>query len=274
MAALTAAMSLCSLAIIVLTVALVGLPGWVIGRYLGEACFGLALLVVLCSHIRFRGPLSSAYTPSALLGLGVPITLTLLLRRVQDNLGLMLLGVLGFDSEAIGYYGISTLLVTAGLLLPGAVANFALPHLASRTRHPDQLWLLYARLLRGSLAVSLASAIAVVAVALALPRIIGPDYTPAVPLLALLATVIPFRGVATAAAVLLLAYDRALLILVINVSALASAVALCVTLAPTYGLYGVALGTLLVEILTMLAFVLAAWILQCYTQRSSKVTLL
>ncbi len=271
MAVLNAALSLCALAVIVLAVALVGLPGWAAGRYLGEACFGLALLIALCPHIRLRGSLPSAYAPAALLGLGVPIALTLVLRSVQDNLGLLLLGVLGFDSEALGYYGVSTLIVTAGLLLPGAVANIALPHLASRTRLPDQLWPLYARLLRGSVAVSLASAVTVGAVALVLPLIVGPEYAPAVPLLALLATAIPFRGVATAAAVLLLACDRALLILMINVSVLALAVALSVTLAPAYGLYGVALGTLLAEILTMLAFVLAARALRCHAPRPSKV---
>lgn len=258
MATLNVALSLCALGIIVSAVALFGLPGWVAGRYLGEACFGLALLAVLRPHLGLRGPLPECYTPGALLGLGVPIALTLVIRSVQDNLGLLLLGTLGFDSASLGYYGLSTLFVTAGLLLPGAVANIALPHLASRRREPDQFWLLYARLLVASAVVSSACAMAVVAVALAVPLLIGSAYAPVVPLLSLLALAIPARGIATAAAVPLLALDEVPVLLAINFTMLVLGVALCVGLAGVYGLYGVALGTLLAETVTLLAFVLAS----------------
>lgn len=236
-----------------------GLTGWVIGRYLSEGLLLGALLSRLWPAVRFHGPLPHSFSLPELASAGATVSFSLLLRYSQDAVGLLVLSRLAPGSPGLGHLGMGLLLVSALMVIPGAVGTIFLPRMVqarhSRTASRNAL--------RSQILLALGSAVLPCAVmAFSTSFWIGaflPQYRGAEAILAVLLFVAPCRAVTGAAGNLLLAHARYGFAVAVNALALVSLATLSVILAGRLGALGVAWAILLVEGACAVAFTLGAW---------------
>lgn len=108
---------------------LLGLPGWLIGRFLSEMVFAIWMLLLVRRQVRF------AWKPE-LLGsmarMGVFAMLSLLAGRAALQADILLLDFLVKDQVLIGNYGVASLARSAMMLPTGAIAAILLPYLVGK----------------------------------------------------------------------------------------------------------------------------------------------
>jgi len=262
---LNVVLSLLSLVTLVTLVALYGLRGWIAGRYTGELLFVCGGILLVRRSLQLTGALPPAYAYRRLLSLGVPIAFSLLVRTALDNAALLSLGYLGRPAEEIGQYGLSALIVTGVLLVPGSVANLAVPRLVERLQQSRILaWEFYLRLMRWILLISLSISLTLMVTSPLLTLVFGSEYRPAVRLSRILCLSLPMRATTTLAGGVLLVNDKNYLTLLGNGILLALATVLYACSVPTFGSSGAAWGTVAVEGSAMVFFVWAsrksAWV--------------
>jgi O-antigen/teichoic acid export membrane protein len=236
-----------------------GLTGWVVGRYLSEGLLLAALLYRLRSVIRFLGPLPSSLSLPQLASAGATVSFSLLLRYSQDAVGLLVLSRAAPGSPGLGHLGLGLLMVSALMVIPGAVGTVFLPRMVQARHSRDAS----RKALRSQILLALGSAVLPCAVmassASVWVAVLLPKYRGAEGLLAVLLCVAPCRALTAAAGNLLLAHARYGFAVVANAFALASLAALSLALVGRLGALGVAWATLLVEAVCATAFAAAAW---------------
>jgi O-antigen/teichoic acid export membrane protein len=252
-------LSALSLVVIVFAVWTGGLRGWILGRYLSEALFLGFSLMAVWDVLGFRGELPERFALRGLLTLGGAVAVSLLVRTAQDNAGLLAIGWSRRPAAEVGYYGVSTLLMLALMIVPGALGNLALPRIVERVTDPEEVGRFFRRLNRWGLLASVPVAGLCLLVAPLAIRLLLPAYTGAIPIIEVLLLVVPLRVLVSMAGTLLLAYGLAGLSLVNNLATLIVSAGLYFWLVPRYGGIGAAWGTLLSEALGAALYTLAAF---------------
>lgn len=254
MSVLNAVLSLASLAFVTVAVMVAGLNGWVAGRYIGEALFAVGGIVAVAGGISLAGRLPASYRVVSLLTLGITIAISQVVRVAFENSAVIMLGALSVGTDEIGYYGLSTLIVGAAILVPAAACQLALPRMVQRATAPAEAWALYLRVMGWCLFATVLTTLLLVVASPLIRFVFGVAYAPAVPMVSILACVVPLRAITLVDATLLLAYDKADLTLAVNAVLLATAVGLYLLAIPTLGAIGAAVVTLGVEAVSAVAF--------------------
>jgi O-antigen/teichoic acid export membrane protein len=211
------ALSAASFAIILLAVSRLGLNGWVLGRYLSEALFCGMMVRAIGPSLRWSGPVPGPDRLGGLVAAGTGVALSLITRTASDNAGLFILNAVNTDRVRIGYYGFSSLVLVAILIVPGAIPSIALPRFVARLDDRDAVVRLVRRVLSGSLLAGGALAVAAAVLAQPLTRLLLPSYTPALPLLNVLLIAVPFRLLSSMSGMVLVACGRVRYTVYINV---------------------------------------------------------
>ena len=235
-----------------------GTSGWLVGRYGAETLLALGLLFSVWSTLSRRGGPDCGPTAARLMRLGLPIALSLLLRTGQDAVGLLSLNLLRAPATLIGHLGLGSLALAVLSVVPGAVANLALPRMTQRRQVPQQSRALLLRSVTwGFWLTAPASAVVLVATPFLLAKLL-PAYTEAGPVLQIMVLIAPCRSVISMSGSCLLAHLNVGFGLWANGTALLGALALSLLVGARYGALGIALVALGVELATAAAFLLAA----------------
>jgi O-antigen/teichoic acid export membrane protein len=262
-------LALVALVIVVLAAYSAGLNGWVVGRYVSEVLFLAMMLRAIGPSLSFVGPVPSGQPVGAILASGTGIAASLLVRTAGDNAGVFLLNAVGADRVSIGYFGLSSLVLVAVLIVPGAIPSVALPRLVARLGDPIAVRALVRRVGIGALGASMVLAILTAALAGPMVSLILPTYGPAVPLLYTLMLAVPFRLVSSMAGMVLVACGRVRYTVWINVLALVVTCGSGFALSTRQGAIGAAVAVVLGEIVSAVAYILAAQHALSEAQRST-----
>jgi O-antigen/teichoic acid export membrane protein len=258
MASVSVILSLTTIGIVLLAVATIGLPGWILGRYLGEGLFLVASIWLVRQGLSLNGALPAEYSHSALLSEGVLTAASLGIRSVLDNAGLLALGYANQPATELGHYGLSSLLITLGLIVPGAISNLALPRLVEKRASPQLAAFYFRRVLIGGLGLALMGSVALFGLSVVLPWLFGSDYAPASTLLSVLALGLPFRAISIIASSQLLAHNYVHISTVVNLILMLVIFGIFVVVVPTYGAFGAAWVTVGVEAVSALIYITMA----------------
>lgn len=259
MSAMNSVLATVSCAALAAMVAAYGLDGWLAGRYLGEALFLSGCVLLIRGRVRFTGKLPREYSFRRLFPMGVTISLSLVLRSAIDNAGIFALGYMMFTAGSVGLFGLSLLLVTGAGILPGGIVALTLPRLVEKLRASrSEAWRFYGWVMKWLLVSTVATSAALAAFSPALGIVFGEGYSGAAPLLAILSVCLPLRAVTSLSGSFLLSCDAVGLTLWINVLTLALAGAVLPFAAQWYGAQGVAWGTVAVEAVSALFYVIGA----------------
>ncbi len=251
-------LSIISLAIVVLAVYSGGLRGWVVGRYVSELLFLGMMMRAIGPELRFTGAIPSGQSVRTLLSAGSGIAASLLVRTAGDNAGILLLNAAGADKLSIGYFGLSSLVLVAILIVPGAIPSVALPRLVARLDDPQAVRSLVGRVGGGALGASVLLAVAAAVLAQPLTALLLPKYGPAVPLLYVLLLAVPFRLASSMSGMVLVACGRVRYTVWINVLALIVTGSLGVVLTRSQGATGTAFSVVVGEVVSAMVYVFAA----------------
>jgi len=251
---LAACMSVVSLLVVVVLVARWHLAGWVLARYASEALLATTLLWTVRAVLRSRSTASAEFSYGNLLHLGMAIAGSLLVRTFIDNMGVLVMGVAGVAKSDIGYFGIASLIASALMLVPGALANLSLPAIIEslRARHLAErvAW----RLLGASMAFSIPILVALLWLAPAVTPILAPAYVPGLPVIRVLLLAVPLRVATSIAGAVLLASGRVHSTLVLNALTLGVGMTVFLAFIPRYGATGAAYGTVFMELFSSLCY--------------------
>lgn len=127
------AVSVVTLSLVVLSTWRWELPGWVVGRFLGEGLAALALFALAARQLVLgirRGLLKRIFVFGWFAGL------SLMVSRMIYSMDILYLARLKGDPWQTGCYGLASSLVLLVLLLPAAIGVVALPDMAERCRDP------------------------------------------------------------------------------------------------------------------------------------------
>jgi O-antigen/teichoic acid export membrane protein len=223
------------------------LDGWIAGRLVGEALSLTGLLWLVRRALTSSAQLPPQHAPMALLRFGAAITTSFFLRGALDATGIFTLGLVGADIAEIGYFGLGTLLATAILLLPASLGGVLLPRMvAGRTRNTSSPYL--ASGLRWAVALTVPISLLGTVSAPGLLALLLPAYVPAAAILQVLVWVAPLRAVTAVAGTQLLAGSNVRTSIVINGIGFIALAILGALIGPSYGGYGMAWATVLVEL--------------------------
>jgi len=236
-----------------------GLDGWVMGRYVGEACTALVLLLPLRRVLRWRGEANPAHGYRYLVGHGAAVAASLALRTAFDQGGILALGRWGATSEMVGYFGISTLVLSVAMVFPSALGQLLVPRFAAAAHDRGAVRGELMGALRLTAAVTIPVAVGGALLCGPLLRAAIPAYAPAVPILQVLLLSIPARSLASLAGGVLLTYNRNRLTAVANAAMLAASWALFALVVPGHGGTGAAWVLLGMEHAGMLVWVGSAF---------------
>lgn len=243
LAIVTSVISFCVLALLV---NVLGLRGWILGRYVGECLLFAATLLALRGRVQLRGWLPAVQGYARLFRRGMVISMGLIVRTVQDNIATMALAWLGATRD-VGYYGLAVLILTPLLLLPGILSSLALPRFvhrrADRWASRQEIWRF------GLISLGTALGGAVVAITVVPPFIyrVYPEYAAAIGVLGVLVLSVPLRAVALIPGAFLTAHDRNETTVVINLVSLAIAGVGCLILIPRAGAVGAGWAMVIAE---------------------------
>ena len=158
-------------------------------------------------------------------------------------------------SHQLGYYSVSYRVVESLLTLPGLLVGSAFPIFAHAAHNdPARLGYAISRVFDSSLIVGVWVSLSLaVGAPLAIAVIAGPDFQPAVPVLAIQGVVVGAVFVSSVWACALVSLRLHRVILVLNLSMLALVTVTVAALASLYGAEGAAIGTAAVEVLAAVA---------------------
>ncbi len=248
-------LSLCILTACILTEEL---NGWIIGRYVGEVLFLIASMTMVWSIVRFSGSLPSDYSYGRLTQVGANLAFSLILRLILDNLGLFVLAYWHYSASMVGFYGLSSLIVNGFGLFPGAIVGVVFPTLVERLREKfSYAWDLHKRTQRWMLAVSVLCSVVLFSGSYVLIVFFRPEYDLAIPILAILAVTLPCRAQTSQNGMFLVICNRAEITLWINAVVLLIAIVVQWIAATNFGMTGVAVGTVFIEVVSMALYLLA-----------------
>lgn len=249
LARLSASSSIVAFLALVVLVHLLGMRGWVIGRYVGELSLLVFTLVVLGDRIAFRGVFADGAALWRTWKRGMVISVAFIVRTLHENTPTLALAWLG-ASQQVGYYGLGALLLTPLLLLPGVIGQLAVPRFAVLTRTPEGFQREVTRL--AFLSTVLATAGALGALVIVPPLIVRffPSYAPALTLLKVFVLSVPLRALNGMLGSFLMACDRNDVTLGINGVSLVIGVVGCLLLIPGHGAWGAALALVIADLCT------------------------
>ena len=246
-ALLAAAMSVVSLVLTVVLVDRWRLAGWLGARYMSEALLAGTMLWTVRRVLSARASAPAMFSYGNLLHLGIAIAASLLVRTGVDNLGVLAMGFVGVARSDIGYFGVASLIASALLLVPGALANLSLPAIIESFAVRRDVERRAGRLLAAGLAFSLPLAGALMWLAPILAHVFAPAYLPGIPIIRILLIAVPLRAATSTAGAVLLAAGRVHSTLVINLLTLGVGIAALGLLVPAHGGTGAAIATVVME---------------------------
>ncbi len=199
-------------------VALLGLRGWLIGRYVGELLAVLVVIGALHQVVGAGGWRAFGSLPR-LWREGAEIAAALGFRTLMDNLSLIMLGLyLGYAHSNVGVYGFATLLWMGALVPGGAMAATELPRLSGVTANREALSQGFRRAVRRwFLPVSGACVVLSLGIAWGIPALLPRFSAAVVPGLVLIVG-IPFRTTAMISGSVLVVTRRNRLAAAMNLS--------------------------------------------------------
>jgi O-antigen/teichoic acid export membrane protein len=248
-------MSVVSLVVVVVLVSRWQLTGWLVARYVSETLLALTLLWTVRQVLRSRTTAPPEFSHGKLLHLGLAIASSLLVRTCIDNMGVLGMGVAGVAKADIGYFAIASLVASALMLVPGAVANLSLPAIIESLGARQRAERVTGRLLAGAMVFAVPMVLGLLWLAPAMARVLAPAYLPGIPIIRVLLIAVPLRVATSIAGAVLLATGRVHSTLVINLCTLVVGMAALVLLIPKNGAIGAAYGTVLMEGFSTLCFV-------------------
>lgn len=218
-------LSLLALSVLIPLVASIGLYGWLIGRYIGELLF-LVVSLWMVRKVLNLGLVPSQYSYPALIGLGFPIAVSLVIRAGLDNMGILILNFFGGSLVDVGVLGLAALFTAAVMLPSAAVASVSLPRIIEFISRKQDVRSGFYQLSFYNIA--LASIITVTAYFLSpmLLWIFGDAYEGIVTVLRILILAVPFRVAGNSAAMLLLAFGQTKIPSLLNLTAIGAALGL------------------------------------------------
>ncbi len=250
--------SLGAVALVVTGTEMFGLRGWTITRIAAEAV--LAIAVILLAAPSARRP-AKFLISGPILTFGLMSAMGLVLDKIATTADTLYLSYYMRDSAAVGQYGIATILVTVGGLVPAAASQAALPRVAERYGTPSvAIRYLF------SVLVPVAIFAAVVGAGIALfgrpllVHLVGTSYAVAGSLLPVLAPTLLFNSMGSMLSAYLMGMDRAGASLGNTAVGVLTNVALNAVLIPRYQIWGVATAALLTSFVRCAgASALVAW---------------
>ncbi len=235
-----------------------GLAGWMIGRYMGEVLL-LGGFVILTRAQSVDASVGEQRTPRALLGLGGPDAVSLLVRAAIDQAPILLLGALGISSLETGYFGFGTLIATGLLLVSAAMGAVLVPRFSARAHDPAALRRLFLLSSAGAFVAVMAVCLMTVAILPLVTEAVLPGYVPGTRIVMILLVCVPLRAVASVAGGLLLSVDRNVFPALTNVCLLGVVVALMVALVPSHGITAAAWSIVATEVVGAIVYFAWAW---------------
>ena len=166
--------SVVTLTVVVLSTWQWELPGWILGRFVGEGLAALALFVLAARQLVLslrRDLLKRIFVFGWFAGL------SLMVSRMIYSMDILYLDRLKADPWQTGCYGLASSLVLLVLLLPSAIGMVALPEMAERSRDPRASFQLAMKAIVNALvAVVLVAAGLFLLAPTLLPLVFGRDY--------------------------------------------------------------------------------------------------
>jgi O-antigen/teichoic acid export membrane protein len=198
MSAINTFVSFSSLMIMIFAVKLFGINGWIFSRYLGELILFFAAVIVLFKNESIDWNGKRFLTPfKKLIIEGVGLSSSLLIRTCIDSLPILLLGYFQFSYEKIGYFGFSTLILNSMMIVPGIIANLAIPKFIEIVNDKVSSYGLYKRLIKVSLSISIVLMVVIITFATGIVYNYLDKYRAAIALTIILAISLPFRAVSS-----------------------------------------------------------------------------
>lgn len=251
------AMSLGYLVLLVVFVDYWGLDGWVAAKYLVELLFVLVALFFVRPYLT---PVSVKINEACVLFTeGFAVSLSLVFRSTMDNLPLLALAYLSANQVDIAMYGLCTLLVAAGMVIPASVNSVLLPKYASLVKEaPAELAMQHKRFSHMLLGVGSLVATMVMCAGVALPWIFVDKYAGILPLLSAAVLVIPIKALTSLNGNLLFVSGQVAIGTKVNAGGVVLSGVLTFFLHKELGIWGVVAAAFIVEICAAIAFGLYA----------------
>jgi len=245
--------SLVSLMLLVVLATRWQLNGWVASRYVTELIvLGIAIMFVRGNLI---AKLLTKVESIKALAEGMAVSLSLVLRSAIENLPLLIFAYLSADQSAIATYGLCTLLITGAMVLPGSIISVLLPRYGNMQKNaPHQIPAQHAKYERIVILVGAAVALLLVGTGYLVAHVFSEKYAGLQPYLTAIALIVPVRAYMIINANVLFVHQKTATGTKINFAGAASVALLSFALYFPFGLWGVVVGTVLVEIGSALFF--------------------
>lgn len=235
------------LLVLVALVRQLGVMGWIWARYLIEAAFLVLGLVFVWSGL--GQVIFSAQLYVQLAREGTSVSLSLLFRTGLDTLPLLFLGYIGSSALDTAVFGLCTLIISAGMVLPGSINTVLLPKLAKMFHSPrpdaSDLYKIYQKRLIG---IGLLIGGLVIIAAGCIEYLIAPRYAGLTALMAGTAMIVPLKAVGSLNANVLFVGGKTMLGVKVHLFALCLALLASALLIPSQGAWGSVAGLVLSEI--------------------------
>lgn len=244
---LTFATSALSLLVLVVLTQNWQLDGWVASRYVTE----LAILVVAIVFIREK--IGSRFVAKAkaieALAEGAAISLSLIFRSAIENVPFLILAYLTANQKEVAIYGLCTLLISGGMVLPASINSVLLPRYGSMLKNDSSKFsLLHVKYERYVVLSGVGVALLLIGLGFIMSFAFKEKYGALLPYLALAAFMVPIRAFTTINANVLFVNQKTATGTKINFIFAALTIPLTFYLYPGYGLWGVVAGSLAIEI--------------------------
>lgn len=229
------------------------LDGWVMAKYAVEALYLAISLFLLFPYLRNSKPSISYFRE--FLSEGPLISFSLVFRSVIDNSPLLVVSYLSMSSENVANFGMCTLLVAAGMILPTSINAVLLPKYGHQLSNGNTLdYMRYKSNLKILFMASLVSIIGVLAAGVLVHLAINTKYFESLHLLLVCSIVLPIKSFTTLHANILFLNGQTATGTKINLTGAASGVLIASNLFHWFGIEGVALSMLFVEVGIAVAF--------------------
>jgi O-antigen/teichoic acid export membrane protein len=245
---------------VAVTIGLAGLwalNGWVAAKYAAELLLFAVALYFFRSHLAWpRLTLASALGQFRE---GAAVSLALMARSVTDNCFFLVYAYRSSDATQVATYGACSLLLAGLMILPASLNSVWLARYVNiADRDARKLREQHRRNLLAVFLTGSALAAALVLLGHLFVVFLGPEYSGVPALLSLMAVMVPLRSVAVLNGHILFRFNRVEIGTAINIVTAAMAIALAFAGLYGWGLTGVVVASVVVEVVVAVAFMLYA----------------